>query len=254
MLDEPLVVAIIVARLFIPLLIPRVPLVIFVVLVLDAVDRRCSRPTPTSTRAETGRTRASTRRSTSTTCRSRTSRRCATGRATRRSGSAQFLFYYRLVGVLAFELTGARAMLLIFPNTFEFFFIAYEVHRGCATTRRACSGAVLAAHRRGALDLRQAPAGVLDPHRATRLHGRGRAITRGSRSLCASLVVAAVPCCCSSCSRGCRRPTGTGGSLPIRCRRRSPRRTRATPGGCEGGRVLTREAAREGVRCWRCCA
>ena len=40
---------------------------------------------------------------------------------------AQFLFYYRLVGVLAFELTGERAMLLIFPNTFEFFFIAYSL-------------------------------------------------------------------------------------------------------------------------------
>ena len=40
---------------------------------------------------------------------------------------AQFLFYYRLVGVLAFELTGERAMLLIFPNTFEFFFIAYAL-------------------------------------------------------------------------------------------------------------------------------
>ena len=39
---------------------------------------------------------------------------------------AQFLFYYRLVGVLAFELTGERAMLLLFPNTFEFFFIAYS--------------------------------------------------------------------------------------------------------------------------------
>src|SRR4029079_6956165 len=37
----------------------------------------------------------------------------------------QFLFYYRLVGVLAFELLDSRAMLLLFPNTFEFFFIAY---------------------------------------------------------------------------------------------------------------------------------
>ena len=29
--------------------------------------------------------------------------------------------------MLAFELTGERAMLLIFPNTFEFYFIAYSV-------------------------------------------------------------------------------------------------------------------------------
>jgi hypothetical protein len=30
------------------------------------------------------------------------------------------------VGVVAFELLDSRAMLLVFPNTFEFFFIAYE--------------------------------------------------------------------------------------------------------------------------------
>jgi hypothetical protein len=41
----------------------------------------------------------------------------------------QFLFYYRLVGVLLFELTGARAMLLLFPNPFEFYFIVYEAIR-----------------------------------------------------------------------------------------------------------------------------
>ena len=39
------------------------------------------------------------------------------------------LWYYRLVGVVVFELTQIRAMLLIFPNTFEYFFIAYEVVR-----------------------------------------------------------------------------------------------------------------------------
>ena len=44
---------------------------------------------------------------------------------------AQFLWYYRLIGVAAFELSGARAVLLIFPNTFEFFFIFYEMVRVC---------------------------------------------------------------------------------------------------------------------------
>ena len=44
-------------------------------------------------------------------------------------GVARFLFFYRLVGVTAFELSGWRALLLIFPNTFEYFFIAYEVVR-----------------------------------------------------------------------------------------------------------------------------
>jgi hypothetical protein len=43
--------------------------------------------------------------------------------------TAQVLWYYRLVGVVVFELTQIRAMLLVFPNTFEYFFIAYEVVR-----------------------------------------------------------------------------------------------------------------------------
>ncbi len=39
------------------------------------------------------------------------------------------LYFYRLVGVLAFELSHERALLVVFPNTFEYFFIAYEVIR-----------------------------------------------------------------------------------------------------------------------------
>ncbi|MGW7683239.1 hypothetical protein ACWGID_21070 [Kribbella sp. NPDC054772] len=39
---------------------------------------------------------------------------------------SRFLFFYRQIGVLLFELTGVRALLLIFPNTFEYFFIGYE--------------------------------------------------------------------------------------------------------------------------------
>ncbi len=42
---------------------------------------------------------------------------------------AAFLWYYRLVGVVAFELTGERWLLMVFPNTFEYFFIAYEAIR-----------------------------------------------------------------------------------------------------------------------------
>lgn len=44
---------------------------------------------------------------------------------------ARFLFYYRLVGTALFELTGGthRWLLLIFPNTFEYFFIFYEIVR-----------------------------------------------------------------------------------------------------------------------------
>jgi len=42
---------------------------------------------------------------------------------------SRFLFYWRLVGVALFELTHLRALLLIFPNTFEYFFIFYEAYR-----------------------------------------------------------------------------------------------------------------------------
>lgn len=43
--------------------------------------------------------------------------------------TSRFLFYYRLVGVALFELTHVRALLLVFPNTFEYFFIWYETVR-----------------------------------------------------------------------------------------------------------------------------
>lgn len=44
-------------------------------------------------------------------------------------GISRFLLYYRLVGVAAFELSGAqyRGLLLLFPNTFEYFFIFAEI-------------------------------------------------------------------------------------------------------------------------------
>ncbi|MFV2038955.1 MAG: hypothetical protein ACC660_01795, partial [Acidimicrobiales bacterium] len=45
--------------------------------------------------------------------------------------SIQFLWYYRLLGVLIFEATDVRAVLVVFPNTFEYFFIAYEAVRLC---------------------------------------------------------------------------------------------------------------------------
>jgi hypothetical protein len=48
----------------------------------------------------------------------------------------RFLYFYRLVGVVAFELSHVRAILLIFPNTFEYFFIAYEGIRSRWRTTR----------------------------------------------------------------------------------------------------------------------
>ncbi len=42
---------------------------------------------------------------------------------------SRFLYYYRLVGVVLFEALHLRALLLFFPNTFEYFFIFYEAIR-----------------------------------------------------------------------------------------------------------------------------
>jgi hypothetical protein len=42
---------------------------------------------------------------------------------------SRFLFYWRLAGVALFELTQLRPLLLVFPNTFEYFFIFYEAYR-----------------------------------------------------------------------------------------------------------------------------
>ena len=41
----------------------------------------------------------------------------------------QFLMFYRLIGVLIFELADNRYLLLVFPNTFEYYFIFYEAVR-----------------------------------------------------------------------------------------------------------------------------
>jgi len=43
--------------------------------------------------------------------------------------TSRFLYFYRMVGVLLFELLHIRAILLIFPNTFEYFFDFYEAVR-----------------------------------------------------------------------------------------------------------------------------
>lgn len=44
-----------------------------------------------------------------------------------------FLWYFRLIGVVLFEVTGVRWLLVVFANVFEYFFIAVEYVR---TTRR----------------------------------------------------------------------------------------------------------------------
>lgn len=49
---------------------------------------------------------------------------------------SQFLYYYRMVGVVLFELTQNRTILFIFPNTFEYFFLFVELVRWGWDTRR----------------------------------------------------------------------------------------------------------------------
>jgi hypothetical protein len=49
---------------------------------------------------------------------------------------SQFLYYYRMIGVIAFELSQVRAILFIFPNTFEYFFLFVEAVRLGWDTRR----------------------------------------------------------------------------------------------------------------------
>lgn len=41
---------------------------------------------------------------------------------------SRFLFYWRLAGVALFELTQLRWLLLVFPNTFEYFFVFYVAY------------------------------------------------------------------------------------------------------------------------------
>ena len=122
-------VLIVASRLFIPLLIPRVPLVIVVALVIDAADQTLLATFTEVDTSETGSYQSVDKAldiyylsiAYLSTMRNWTSRPAFR--------VAQFLFYYRLVGVALFELTDDRLMLLLFPNTFEYFFIAYEIAR-----------------------------------------------------------------------------------------------------------------------------
>ena len=58
---------------------------------------------------------------------------------------SQFLYYYRLVGVVLFETTQLRALLLVFPNTFEYFFIWYEAVKLWWNPRKLTRTAVISA-------------------------------------------------------------------------------------------------------------
>ncbi len=122
-----LIVVIVLARLLVPLLIPRCELVIVVALVLDAVDNSLLAAFTDVDLGPDGPYQSVDKAldiyylaiAYATMLRNWTSH------AAFRIG--QFLFYYRLVGVALFELLDVRAMLLVFPNTFEYFFIVYAL-------------------------------------------------------------------------------------------------------------------------------
>jgi len=125
-MDEVVFVAIVAARFVVPLGIPRFPLpAIVAALVIDAADQTIFAAFDVEPENYQGYDKAldifyltvayiSTLRNWTEDVAFRT---------------AQVLWYYRLAGVVAFELTGARALLLVFPNTFEYFFVFYEVVR-----------------------------------------------------------------------------------------------------------------------------
>ena len=125
--DQMIFVAVVALRFFIPLLIPRFPLpAILAALVIDAADQTIFQNyTDLDLTGYQGYDKAldiyyltiaylSTLRNWTDPF------AFSVGR---------FLWYYRLLGVLLFELFDVRALLIIFPNTFEYFFIAYEVIR-----------------------------------------------------------------------------------------------------------------------------
>jgi hypothetical protein len=119
-------VAVVGARFLVPLLIPRYPLpAILASLVLDAVDQSIFQAFGFDPPGYQGYDKAMDVYYLAiaylATMRNWSSRPAAR--------IARFLYYYRLVGVVAFELTDSRALLMIFPNTFEYFFIAYELYR-----------------------------------------------------------------------------------------------------------------------------
>jgi hypothetical protein len=60
-------------------------------------------------------------------------------------GMGRLLYYYRLVGSLLFELLHIRALLLFFPNTFEYFFLFYEAVRLRWDPRRMTPALVIGA-------------------------------------------------------------------------------------------------------------
>jgi hypothetical protein len=127
--DAVIVTLIVVTRLVVPLFIPRFPLVIVGALVVDAVDQTLLAQL---TEVDTGEDGPYQSYDKALDIYYLTVAYLATMRNWASEGAfrvARFLFFYRLVGVTLFELFDERWLLFVFPNTFEYFFIAYEVVR-----------------------------------------------------------------------------------------------------------------------------
>jgi len=127
--DATVVAIVVLSRLLVPLLIPRFPLAIIAALVIDAADQTVLAALTDVDTSETGLYQSYDKAMDIyylSIAYLSTMRNWTSDAAFRIS---QFLFFYRLIGVALFELIGERWLLLVFPNTFEYFFIAYEVVR-----------------------------------------------------------------------------------------------------------------------------
>ena len=93
---------------------------------------------------------------------------------------SRILFFWRLIGVVLFELTHWRFLLLLFPNAFEYFFIAYEAIRTRWRPERLAAYVVVALAL-GITVFIKVPAGDLDPRPPARRDRRPRRTTRADR-------------------------------------------------------------------------
>lgn len=130
--DMAIFTIVVILRLAVPLFIPRFPLpAIVAALVLDAVDQTIFQQYTGINTSETGHYQSYDKALDIyylTIAYTATMRNWGGGDLYR---VGRFLWYYRLVGVVLFESTDAqyRWLLLVFPNTFEYFFIAIESYK-----------------------------------------------------------------------------------------------------------------------------
>jgi hypothetical protein len=128
--DLVIFLVVVAARFLVPLLIPRFPLpAILAALVIDAADQTIFQLFTDIDTSETGSYQTYDKALDIyylTIAYVSAVRNWTNGFALE---AARFLWYYRLVGVVLFEATEARFLLFVFPNTFEYFFIAYEAIR-----------------------------------------------------------------------------------------------------------------------------